>query len=118
MKHTIATMLATFGMTVAPAMATTFVQNGSNVTAIDNIVILGNTYDVAFGNTVDTTFGSTALAISATDAIRAALNSDLTDITVGPSDLEFIVCSSSSGSGSCDGDLAANEGQARGVGTT
>jgi hypothetical protein len=90
-------------------MATTFVQSGSNVTAIDNIVILGNTYDVTFGNTVDITFGSAALATDAADTIRAALNSDPTDITVGPSDLNFTVCSSSSGSGSCDGDVAANE---------
>ncbi len=108
MKHTIITLLATLGMTIAPAMATTIVKSGTDVEAIDNLVILGNTYDVTFGETVDTTFDSTALANSAAAAIRAALNSESPDITVGPSDLHFIVCASFSGPGSCNGDASGS----------
>jgi hypothetical protein len=69
MKHVIAAILSTLGTTIAPAMATTIGRNGSRVTAIDNHVILGNTYDVTFGDTADTTFGSNAQAISAAAAI-------------------------------------------------
>ncbi len=70
MKLTIAILLATFGMTVAPAMATTIVRSGTDVEAIDDIS--GDTSDVTFGEIVDTTFDSTALASSAAADLRTA----------------------------------------------
>jgi hypothetical protein len=72
LKLTIAILLATFGMTVAPAMATTIVRSGTDVEAIDDIVISGDTSDVTFGEIVDTTFDSTALASSAAADLRTA----------------------------------------------
>jgi hypothetical protein len=70
LKLTIAILLATFGMTVAPAMATTIVRSGTDVEAIDDIS--GDTSDVTFGEIVDTTFDSTALASSAAADLRTA----------------------------------------------
>lgn len=105
----IAAALAWFGMTITPAVAATIIQTGTNVTEIDNIAILGNTYDVTFGTTIDTTFNTFSLATSAADAIRAVLNADPTDLTVGPNTFRFFVCSNASGPGSCDGDWAVNE---------
>jgi len=104
----LAAVMGWSGMTM-PAVAATIVQSGTNVTEIDNIVILGNTYNVTFGTTVDTTFNSSSLATTAADALRAVLNGDPTALTVGPTDFSFFVCSASSGPGSCDGDLAREQ---------
>lgn len=106
----IAATIGWLALTIAPSMAATIVQTGANVTAIDGLVISGNTYDVTFATTIDTTFGTLADATNAADAIRTALNGDPTAQTVGASDFSFMVCSSSSGPGSCDGDLTTFAG--------
>jgi hypothetical protein len=110
----IAATIAWFGMAITPAMATTIIQTGTNVTAIDGIVIAGNTYNVTFGTTVDTTFNTLSAATTAAGALRAALNADATALTVAFSDFSFIVCSSPSGPVACNGDVSANQSQSAG----
>jgi len=93
-----------FAMT--PAMATTVVQSGNTATEIDGLVILGNVYDVTFGTTIDTTFTAGSNAQAAVQAIVSALNTDSTATAAGfGGDFNFVVCTSSSGPGSCDGEV-------------
>lgn len=102
-----------FGIAIAPLDATpTIVQSGNTVTAIDNLVIAGNTYDVTFGTTADTTFGSPSTAVTALDAILTALNTSPTAEYAGASgDFFFFVCSSSSAASTCTGPAGENTGQ-------
>ena len=105
----VAATIAWFGLAITPAMGATVMTTGTNATAIDNLVIAGNTYNVTFGTTIDTTFSSSSQATSAADAIVAALDSDPTAVTVGFSDFTFMVCQAADAPG-CDGKLSANPG--------
>jgi hypothetical protein len=102
-------IVAWLGLANQPAVAATIVQVGSNVTAIDGIVINGVTYNVVFGTAVDTTFSTEAMALAAGNAIDTILNGDLTDSTVGPSDQPvYAVCDTNLGSGQCDAQFFTN----------
>jgi hypothetical protein len=64
------------GSTSANADSYTIVESGGAVTAIDNLAILGNTYDVTFVETVTPTitFTSESDAVTAATDINNALN--------------------------------------------
>ncbi len=104
----VAAAVAWFGMTIAPAKAYTIIQSGNDVTGIDGLIILGNTYDVTFGTTPDTTFDTLSSAQTAADDILAVLNVDLTDTEVGGAS-EYFVCSSVPAADSCQGEQVDNE---------
>ncbi len=100
---------------VAPnayADSVSIVESGGDVTAIDNLTILGNTYDVTFVSTVtpSITFASQTDALTAATAIDNALNGISTfPYTVLGGVNVFVPFSSplavgmSCGSGSCTG---------------
>lgn len=90
----LAAAVAWFGMTIAPAKAYTIIQSANDVTEIDGLTILGNTYDVTFGTTPDTTFDTLSSAETAADDILVVLNVDLTDTEVGSDADQYFVCSS------------------------
>lgn len=105
----LAAAVAWFGMTIAPAKAYTIIQSANDVTEIDGLTILGNTYDVTFGTTPDTTFDTLSSAETAADDILAVLNVDLTDTEVGSDADQYFVCSSVPAADSCLGEQVANE---------